>query len=136
MKIMNWKIPLSMLAIIIITLFVAGCSAKPITKTTDVQTAVSSVESNGNVKTFKMAVNSNYVYTPKQITVKAGTKVRIEGDPETMIGGMDTLVVDGYDVSKKISANDNVLEFLADKPGEYSVHCANNMGDGKLIVEP
>jgi plastocyanin domain-containing protein len=133
MKIIHWKLPLSILTIVIITIFVTGCSAKPITKTTT--SAVTPVAPNGEIKTIKLAVDSNYVYNPQQITVKAGTKVRIEGDPNTLTGGMDTVVVEGYDVSKKISANDNVLEFLADKPGEYSVHCANNMGDGKLIVE-
>jgi hypothetical protein len=48
---------------------------------------------------------------------------------------MDTIVVDGYDVRKKILEGDNILEFIADTPGEFRVHCANQMGNGKLVVE-
>lgn len=95
-----------------------------------------------NVETINDPVNGivklsslpNGDYTPKEIKVKLGTKVRIEGNPKTLVGGMDTLIIDGYGLSKKISENDYVLEFTANSTGEFKVHCANGMGNGKLIV--
>ena len=83
---------------------------------------------------IKLSSNANGEYAPKEIRVKAGSTVRIEGDINTLVGGMDTIVIDGYNLNKKVSPGDNVLEFTADKPGEYSMHCANNMGYGKLVV--
>ena len=61
--------------------------------------------------------------------------MRIEGDPESLSGSMDTMIVDGYELSKKVEPGDNILEFIADKTGTYKVHCANGMGNGTLIVE-
>lgn len=74
-------------------------------------------------------------YAPKEIRVKAGTKVRIEGDVETLMGGMGTLIIDGYNVRKAITPEDNIVEFVADKTGTFKMYCANGMGNGKLIVE-
>ncbi len=74
-------------------------------------------------------------YEPAEIKVKQGTKVRIQGDPKTLAGGMDTVIVDGYGVNKKISQGDSVVEFVANKAGEFRMHCANDMGNGKLIVQ-
>jgi plastocyanin domain-containing protein len=83
----------------------------------------------------KLSSTDSGDYVPKVIKAKVGTKIRIEGDPNTLVGGMDTIIIDGYDLRKKISANDNVIEFTADKAGEFDMYCANGMGNGKLIVE-
>jgi len=90
---------------------------------------------NGQTEIVKLSSSPTGQYNPSEIRVKAGTNVRIEGDIETLIGGMDTVVIKDYGISKKISQNDNVIEFVADKPGEYEVRCANYMGNAKLIVE-
>lgn len=88
-----------------------------------------------NATVVQLSSSIEGIYSPKVIKVKKGTKVRIEGDPKTLAGGMDTVIIDGYNVSKKISPNDNVLEFTADKVGTYKIHCENGQGDGTLIVE-
>jgi plastocyanin domain-containing protein len=79
--------------------------------------------------------DENGQYRPDTIRVKAGSIVRIEGDTETLVGGMDTVVIDGYGIRKTIAPGDNVIEFVADKPGTYEMICANGMGNGQLIVE-
>lgn len=129
MKIIHWKIPLAMILLVIITTIITGCSADTV-KASAIRTPP-----NGEVQTVKLSVDSNYVYSPQVITVKAGTTLRIEADPKTNVGGMDSVIIDDYKVSKKITPQDNVLEFVADTPGTFNIHCANGMGDGKLIVE-
>ena len=62
-------------------------------------------------------------------------RVRIEADTETLTGGMDTVIIDGYNVRKVIAPWDDVIEFVADKTGTFKMYCANGMGNGKLIVE-
>jgi plastocyanin domain-containing protein len=74
-------------------------------------------------------------YVPAIIRVQRGSTVRIIGDTETLVGGMDTVVIDGYGIRKTIAPGDNVIEFVADKPGTYEMICANGMGNGQLIVE-
>lgn len=90
---------------------------------------------NRNIKTVQLSSSDEGLYNPQKISVKEGTILRIEGDSNTLIGGMDTIIVDGYNVQKKISAQDNVLEFEANQKGEFLIHCANGMGNAKLIVE-
>lgn len=84
---------------------------------------------------IKLSSAPSGAYMPKEIRVKAGTKVRIEGDSETLTGGMNTVIIDGYNVRKVIAPEDNVIEFVADKTGTFKMYCANGMGNGKLIVE-
>ncbi len=92
------------------------------------------VPANGETKTVQMSVQ-NGQYTPAEIRVKAGTKVRIEADPRTFVGCMSNLLIDGYNVQKRISTGDNVVEFVADKPGTFGMHCGMGMGNGMLVVE-
>jgi plastocyanin len=89
---------------------------------------------NGTTQTFTMGFNG-YQYTPAEIRVKQGTKVRIEGDANTLVGCMSTVNIDGYGISKYIRAGDNVIEFTADTAGTFPIHCNMGMGNGKLIVE-
>ena len=72
---------------------------------------------------------------PAEIRVKQGTKVRIEGDTNTLVGCMSTVNIDGYEISKYIESGDNVIEFTADTAGTFPIHCNMGMGNGKLIVE-
>lgn len=108
----------------------AGC-----TSVNENNTNIKKVAPNGETKTVNLSFGSEMVYTPSEIRVKAGTKVIIEGDTKTLIDGMDTIIIEGYDLSKKIKEGDNKLEFIADVPGEFEIHCENQMGNGKLIVE-
>lgn len=83
----------------------------------------------------KLTSSDMGVYSPQTIKVKVGTKVRIEGDPNTLKGSMGTLIIDDLNLSKEITKENNVLEFIADKPGQYRMRCANGMGNSTLIVE-
>ncbi|MFZ5535351.1 MAG: hypothetical protein ACOY3M_04365 [Patescibacteria group bacterium] len=89
----------------------------------------------GEVAVIKLSSLPNGNYTNQKFEVKQGTKVRIEGDPSTLVGSMSKVVVDGYELSKDITEVDNVLEFVADKSGKYRIHCANGMGNAFLTVK-
>lgn len=117
------------LSSIFLLVIFAGC-----TSVTD-NNNIKKIAPNGETKTVKLSFESGTIYNPSEIRVKAGTKLIIEGDPKTLVDGMDTIIVDGYGVSKKIVEGDNKLEFIADIPGEFEIHCENQMGNGKLIVE-
>lgn len=75
------------------------------------------------------------IYSPNQIRVRKGDVVRIEGDASTFTGCMGTLVIGGYNIRKTITANDNVVEFTADKAGTFAMSCPMGMGAGQLLVE-
>lgn len=90
---------------------------------------------NDDVKVVRLTSSAKGEYSPKTIKVKAGTKVRIEADPNTLTGSMGTLIIDDLNLSKEITPDSNVLEFIADRKGKYRMHCANSMGNGTLIVE-
>ncbi len=93
------------------------------------------VQQVGDVAVIKLSSLPNGNYTNQKFEVKQGTKVRIEGDPATLVGSMSKVIVDGYEVSKDISQGDNVLEFVADKSGKFRIHCANGMGNAFLTVK-
>lgn len=93
------------------------------------------VQQVGDVAVIKLSSLPNGNYTNQKFEVKQGTKVRIEGDPATLVGSMSKVIVDGYEVSKDIAEGDNVLEFVADKSGKFRIHCANGMGNAFLTVK-
>ena len=93
------------------------------------------VQQVGDVAAIKLSSLPNGNYTNQKFEVKQGTKVRIEGDPTTLVGSMSKVIVDGYEVNKDIAEGDNVLEFVADKSGKFRIHCANGMGNAFLTVK-
>ncbi|KKQ53462.1 MAG: hypothetical protein US70_C0003G0005 [Parcubacteria group bacterium GW2011_GWD2_38_11] len=99
------------------------------------QSKSSATVQTGKAGNIKLSADPSGAYNPKEIRVKAGTKVKIEGDQETLTGGMNTVIIDGYNIQKVIAPGDNVIEFVADKKGTFKMYCANGMGNGKLIVE-
>ncbi|ACL16024.1 cupredoxin domain-containing protein [Methanosphaerula palustris] len=88
----------------------------------------------GQTKTIKLSYDGSQ-YSPAEIRVKQGTKVRIEGDPTTLQGCMLVVNIDTYGISKAIRSGDNVIEFTADRVGTFPIHCNMGIGNGKLIVE-
>jgi len=91
----------------------------------------------GEVVTIPIKVVNGY-YEPRQITVKQGTKVRLDLDPNTMRGCMTTFNIwgmGGSKLSKYVSSSDHILEFTANTPGVYKTSCNMGMGDGRIIVE-
>jgi heme/copper-type cytochrome/quinol oxidase subunit 2 len=93
------------------------------------------VQQSGDVAVIKLSSLPNGNYTNQKFEVKRGTKVRIEGDSSTLVGSMSQVIVDDYEVSKDITPGDNILEFVADKPGKFRIHCANGMGNAMLTVK-
>lgn len=93
------------------------------------------VEQVGDVAVIKLSSLPNGNYTTQKFEVKQGTKIRIEGDPTTLVSTMSKVIVDGYEVSKDIAPGDNILEFVADKTGKFRIHCANGMGNAFLTVK-
>ena len=90
----------------------------------------------GEVRTFELGFDwSSGNYEPGEIRVRAGDTVRIVADAGELRGCMSTLVVNGMGISKRITATDNVLEFVADTPGQYRLTCGMGMGNGLLVVE-
>ncbi len=129
---MNNKKSLFVLAIVFV-LAVGGWSV--FRKSGDTQSKSSVKTQLNQGEPIKLSADTSGAYTPREIRVKAGTKVRIEGDTETLTGGMDTVIIDGYNVRKVIAPGDNMVEFVANKKGTFKMYCANGMGNGKLIIE-
>lgn len=88
----------------------------------------------GQAQTIQLSYNG-FQYSPAEIRVKQGTRVRIEGDPKALRGCMLVVNIGGYEISKAIRAGDNVIEFTADKAGTFPIYCNMGIGDGTLIVE-
>lgn len=95
----------------------------------------SKIVQTSGLTTIKLSALPNGTYSPQIVKVKSGTKVRIEGDPKTLSGGMDTVIIDDLNINQKISKENYVIEFVASKTGKFRMRCANNMGNGALIVE-
>mgnify|MGYP001496488621 FL=1 len=95
----------------------------------------SAVQQSGDTAVIKLSSLPSGNYTKQKFEVKQGTKIRIEGDAETLVGSMSKVIVDGYEVSKTISPGDNILEFVADKSGKFRIHCENGMGNAVLTVK-
>lgn len=87
---------------------------------------------NKDVRVFTVKA-FRFGYTPNVITVNKGDKVKI------IIDNIDTL--HGIRIPDLGIKGDEVLEFTADKTGEFTWYCANQCGkghmqmQGKLIVK-
>lgn len=73
------------------------------------------------VKAFK------YGYTPDTITVDRGDKVRIKID--------NTDVPHGIRIPDLNLKNNNLIEFTADKRGEFTWYCAVYCGEGHMKMK-
>ncbi len=87
----------------------------------------------GEIKEFKLKA-FRFEYTPSDITVKKGDKVKITVENTDTVHGIN---IPDFGVSGTES-----VEFVANKEGEFNWHCNvmcgekhNEMG-GKLIVKP
>jgi plastocyanin len=91
----------------------------------------------GETVTIAIKASGGY-YVPRQITIKQGTKVRLDLDPNSLVGCMVNFNIwgmGGSKLSKYVTAQDHILEFTADTPGVYKTSCNMGMGDGRIIVE-
>ena len=113
-----------------------GVQAATTTATTKQVQPETGTQDTGNetAQTFTLGVSGDE-YSPAEIRVKLGTRVRIVGDLATLTGCMTTVNIDGYGISKLMTTGDNVIEFTADKAGTFPIHCNMGMGNGRLVVE-
>lgn len=88
-------------------------------------------------KTFTI-VGQNYSFSPNQISVKKGDKVKITFSDE---GGFHNLAIDGYNEKTETirTGSSSVIEFTADKAGTFAFYCsvANHREQGmqgQLVV--
>ncbi len=94
--------------------------------------AVNNINTNEDVKEFTVKA-FRFGYTPDTITVNKGDKVKIN------IDNTDTL--HGIRIPDLRIRGDEVLEFTANKSGEFTWYCNNMCGEGhmkmsgKLIVK-
>jgi plastocyanin domain-containing protein len=103
---------------------------------TKIQKPESSIEERaGEAITIPIKVVNGY-YEPRTITIKQGSRVRLDLDPNTFVGCMSVFNIWGLNLRKFVSANDHVLEFVAQQPGTYRISCNMGMGDGRLIILP
>ncbi|MFA5077135.1 MAG: cupredoxin domain-containing protein [Candidatus Micrarchaeia archaeon] len=89
----------------------------------------------GSAQTFNIKVVNGY-YEPREIRVMEGTAVRLALDPQSFVGCMSVFNIWGLGQKITVSQGNNVLEFVADKPGTYKTSCNMGMGAGTFIVEP
>jgi len=69
---------------------------------------------------------SQYAFTPAQIKVNPGDRVRIELVSTDVVHG---LYIDGYDLSVEADPGQSArLEFTADKAGSYRMRCSITCG--------
>lgn len=90
----------------------------------------------GNVQNAKLAlVDFSYKLTPNKLV--KGVPVRIEVDASTLSGCMVNVVIKDFNVRKKITAKDNIIEFTPDKTGVFWITCSMGMGPGSFeVVNP
>jgi plastocyanin len=129
-------------AILALSLASAGTGTVPSADTGAASRQMSAGDYSGQVSVGADGVETRTIalgydghrYTPSEIRVKQGTKVRIIGDPATLTDCMSNVNIDGYVMKKHIQSGDNVIEFTANTPGSFAIHCNMGMGNGSLIV--
>lgn len=91
----------------------------------------------GNVKEVTLQFK-DYNYYPNTIEVKKGQTLRLVGDLQSsnkLIGCFSYVRIPDFGVQKRLSAGDNVIEFVADKEGTFPFSCGMNMGRGQVVVQ-
>jgi len=75
-------------------------------------------------------------YTPDTIIVRHGKPVRLNFRREETAACSEKVIFADFDKSADLPTGETVaVEFVPDKPGEYTFGCAMGMFRGKLIVE-
>jgi len=125
-KVLAWGI-----VIVLGVFFVKNLSA---TATPPTAAAVSQFEGRDDVQEFELSFGETN-YEPDTISVESGKPVRLIADTDKVQGCFASIKIPELGVSKSLTADDNTLEFMPEKPGEYAFGCAMGMGAGKIIVK-
>lgn len=92
------------------------------------------IQPTGETKEFNVR-SFNFGFDPPTIEVNAGDKVRIILTSDDIPHG---LAINEFMVNKRVDPSPSeptVIEFLADKKGEFSFYCSIPCGDGHLDMK-
>jgi hypothetical protein len=98
---------------------------------------VSEITLPGNSRPAQNVVSNLTKYGRYQpITVKAGSPVRlnIHADPGTINGCNNAIVIPAFNLQKKLTVGDNIIEFTPTKPGVYRYSCWMGMIRSTITV--
>lgn len=108
------------------------------TPTPTATATASATATEGSVKEFTMSAN-NFQFSPGQITVKKGDRVRIK---VTAMDVMHGFALPAYQISQQLPVGqEQVIEFTADQAGSFTFFCNVPCGSGHstmrgtLVVE-
>jgi|GEM_PF-4898921 len=73
-------------------------------------------------------------YSPNQLSVPAGSKVRFTVDGTDAVGCMKFFTIPTVGVNAQLKPGDNVFEFTAPKKGSIAFSCSMNMGRGVIRI--
>lgn len=108
----------------IIAVFLAACS-----KTTPLTGAVT----NDGVYEIKTKIVQGE-YSPNQLSVPAGSKVRFVVDATTAQGCMKSFTIPSMGIRTQLTPGENTFEFIAPDKGSVPFSCSMNMGRGVIRV--
>lgn len=142
------------LIFVLLSFILAACQQVTVSQTSTQQQTIGTGSgkdpgsSSGTVKEFKISITHAAGYTPNTFTVKKGDTVRFLATSDPLFHEHG-ITISEYDISVKVTAGEKdppqVIEFVADKPGEFLIWCGTCLtgpiGDhpwlrGKLIVKP
>lgn len=88
----------------------------------------------GGTQQVKVIVKGGY--SPDVIVVKRGIPVRIDFYRDETAECSDTIVFGDFNIRRPLPAfRTTPVEFIPEKPGEYTFTCGMGMMKGRLIVE-
>lgn len=73
-------------------------------------------------------------YSPDQLSVPAGSKVRFIVDATNAVGCMKYFTIPSVGVNAQLKKGDNIFEFTAPKKGSIAFSCSMNMGRGVIRI--
>jgi len=99
------------------------------------RTAVAAREGARGVQEVKITVKGGY--TPDVVVVKQGRPVRLEFYRDETSSCSEQVVFGDFGIARDLPAfRTTPVEFIPDRPGEFTFTCGMNMLRGKLVVEP
>jgi plastocyanin domain-containing protein len=97
--------------------------------------AVSAQVSESGLQEIKVTVKGGY--SPDVIVVRQGKPVRLQFYRDETASCSEQVIFGDFGISRYLPAfKTTPVEFVPDKPGEFTFACGMNMMRGKVIVEP
>ena len=97
--------------------------------------AVAASVGRAGVQEVKVTVKGGY--SPDVIVVKQGQPVRLDFYRDETASCSDRVVFGDFGIARDLPAfKTTPVEFIPDKPGEFTFACGMNMMRGKIVVQP